>query len=330
MRLLFLFFFASIGIPAPFCDGGKGKISRGRRVHSISPPWHVGLYKVAKRHKQICGGSIVTTNAVLTAAHCFSQGRDMPSPTDYAVAAGKLYRGWNNCRDTTAQKSQVKEIKVPPHYQGIVANFQDDIAVVFLVKPFNFSSTVAPAGLSFDPDFDKEQLKEGEWGKVVGWGLTDENSPPSEMLQEASLPFIPIERCIDESPVSFRSSITGDKICAGYTNGTAVCRGDSGGGLVFFSAVKDHEDYHRITILRGIVSTSPTSNNECNIYTWATFTHLLKHEHFLKSVLPDLVEESIMPKILIKYGVDDSIQGEHYEKSLQAENCNCVCPTPNC
>ncbi|KAG6465544.1 hypothetical protein O3G_MSEX015218, partial [Manduca sexta] len=232
-----------------------------------------------------------------TAAHCLTQDRMKPKASLFAVAAGKIFRSWDDPNDVEAQKSDVDAIEIPPRYQGHVGNFQEDIAILFLNKAFTYNEFVRPACLNFNPDYDKNQL-EGNMGSIVGWGLTGENSLPSEVLQAAELPIVPIDKCIEESPVSFRSAITGDKICAGYTNGTAVCHGDSGGGLTIPGMVKcanvDPPCFELNMFLHGVTSTAPTSDKSCNIYTWATFTHLLRHEHFVKAHVPD-IEKSCVP-----------------------------------
>ncbi|XP_037299565.1 transmembrane protease serine 12 [Manduca sexta] len=251
---------------------------------------------------QICGGTIIAKNVVLTAAHCLTRDRTKPKASLFAVAAGKVYRPWNAPNDVGAQKSNVYAIEIPPRYQGPVGNFQEDIALLFLNKALRYNEFVRPACLNFNPDYDKTQLEKNV-GSIVGWGLTGENSLPSQVLQAAELPIVPIEKCLEESPVSFRSSITGDKFCAGHTNGTAVCRGDSGGGLTIPGIVKranvDPPCFELHVFLRGVTSTSPTSDNSCNVYTWATFTHLLRHEHFVKAHVPD-IEESCVPLMVYK------------------------------
>lgn len=55
--------------------------------------------------------------------------------------------------------------------------------------------------------------------KVAGWGLTTVNGEASPALKVADVPFINVETCISTIPISFREYITGDKFCAGYTNG---------------------------------------------------------------------------------------------------------------
>ncbi|GBP95970.1 hypothetical protein EVAR_76115_1 [Eumeta japonica] len=67
----------------------------------------------------------------------------------------------------------------------------------------------------------------------------------------------------------------------GRVLGTALCKGDSGGGLVF---VKEEGQLQR-HYLRGISSTAPNNNKLCNTHAIPTFTHILAHERFIKDQL---------------------------------------------
>ncbi|KAJ8703773.1 hypothetical protein PYW07_013067 [Mythimna separata] len=255
---------------------GVALIIDGRHAKRGELPWHVGIYrKTTDPYTQICGGSLVTNRVVISAAHCFWNDVIKQQPASmFAVAVGKLYRPWNNERDVDAQKSDVKEIKLPLRFQGSAANFQDDIAVIILETAFEYKTYIRPVCLDFDIDLDSRQLQPGMMGKVAGWGLIAEDGEASRILKVVELPYVDITRCIRSSPLSFREYITSDKICSGYGNGTALCKGDSGGGLAFLES----ERYY----LRGIVSTAPNNEHLCNSNTLTTFTQIIKHEHFLK------------------------------------------------
>ncbi|KOB69380.1 Pattern recognition serine proteinase [Operophtera brumata] len=75
-----------------------------------------------------------------------------------------------------------------------------------------------------------------------------------------------------------RSGSVGRLPPASQFDNTALCRGDSGGGLVFSSSTMGIERYY----LRGVVSTAPTSDDLCNTASYTTFTQLTKHEQFIK------------------------------------------------
>ncbi|CAD0206359.1 unnamed protein product [Chrysodeixis includens] len=262
---------------------GVDLIIDGRRAKRGELPWHAGIYRKKTRpYMQICGGSLVSNTVVISAAHCFWDDATKKQPaSDYAVAIGKLYRPWNNSMDVDAQYSDVRDVHIPARFQGSAANFQEDIAIVILQTAFVYKTYVRPVCLDFDVNFDRTQLQPPKMGKVAGWGLTSEDGLASQVLKVVELPYVSIDECINTAPSGFREYITSDKICAGYTNGTALCKGDSGGGLSFPAFDRDVERYY----LRGIVSTAPNNEHLCNSHTLTTFTQITKHETFIKEFL---------------------------------------------
>ncbi|KAF9416621.1 hypothetical protein HW555_006051 [Spodoptera exigua] len=239
---------------------GTPLMSGGRPAIHGELPWHVGIYnKNETPYEQICGGSIISRKVVLSAAHCFWRLGAMEPPCRYAVQAGKLSRAWDDVQDEVVQQRSVIDVKIPPHYRGVQTNFQDDLAIVILEKRFFFKMFVQP---------------------VAGWGYTSEAGKPSPYLKVADLPSVGIQQCFNDTSFGFKVYITVDKICAGYTNGTAtLCKGDSGGGLSFPEPVNGVTKYY----LRGIVSTAPADGLTCNTVTLTTFTHVASHNNFINS-----------------------------------------------
>ncbi|KAI8426851.1 hypothetical protein MSG28_014532 [Choristoneura fumiferana] len=162
--------------------GRSPKTLRLGDVEGARPVWHVGLYtKTTAPYKQICGGSIVRMDVVITAAHCVWNDDTLLEPAEnYAVGGNKIYRPWTEPHDKraqqsdrpiatehndkTAQQSDIREIIVPPRYRGGKTSFQDDIAILRLVTPFSYARGLRPVCVSFDDDFDAEQLSEGNSG----------------------------------------------------------------------------------------------------------------------------------------------------------------------
>ncbi|XP_015438453.1 PREDICTED: suppressor of tumorigenicity 14 protein-like [Dufourea novaeangliae] len=229
-------------------------------------PWHVGIYRkrAENGYEQICGGTLISNNLVVSAAHCFYDEiyNKIQEKSKYAVAAGKHYRDWNAI-ENYAQKSDAAEISLPERYIGARANFAQDIALIKLANPFELTTLVRPICVDWDNVYERRQLQVGQSGKSVGWGKTI-HGVPSENLQEVTMPFVPYDQCLSAVPDDFRGYITSDKFCAGRLNGSSLCEGDSGGGLCF--------EMQGTWYLRGIVSVSPVKDDKCDYHSYTVFT----------------------------------------------------------
>lgn len=98
--ILFVFNFSVCGLKS---TDATPLIINGKATKKGEYPWMIGLYNEAKSH--ICGGSMITPEITLTAAHCINEVND---PSKYFVAAGKYYRTYNDTRDKIAQYSNVR------------------------------------------------------------------------------------------------------------------------------------------------------------------------------------------------------------------------------
>ncbi|XP_045540806.1 modular serine protease-like [Papilio machaon] len=247
--------------------------------------WHAGIYTGARQYEQICGGSLIRRSTIVSAAHCFydDNKEGMKSAKNFAAAVGKIYRAWNDPRDRDPQKRYVKELHIPETYKGSENNYQDDIALVIVDQPFTYTSYIRPVCLDFRTDFEMEQLRPGNMGKVAGWGMKDTSGHASDVLKVVELPVVEFNVCWERAPFEFKSHITSNKFCAGYYNGTALCKGDSGGGLSFSATEFGVIRYY----LRGIVSTSPAASDQdlCNALTVTTFTKVTLQEAFFSDYL---------------------------------------------
>ncbi|XP_077467109.1 transmembrane protease serine 5 isoform X2 [Stigmatopora argus] len=183
-------------------------------------PWQVSLY-YSNRHT--CGGSIITSQWIITAAHCVHNYR-LPQVSSWAVYTGVVTR---SLAKTTARMGHaVEKIVYNKNYNHL--SHDSDIALMKLRTPLNFSDTVRPVCL---PQYDYDPPG-GTQCWISGWGYTQPDGVhSSDTLKEAPIPIISTNKC--NSSCMYNGEITPQMLCAGYTEGKVdACQGDSGGPLV--------------------------------------------------------------------------------------------------
>ncbi|KAM9028086.1 coagulation factor XI-like isoform 2-T2 [Ara ararauna] len=180
-------------------------------------PWQVSLHVKLSRQRHLCGGSIISSQWILTAAHCVMS---LENPNIWRVYAGILKQSEINA-DTPFFK--VEEIIVHPQYKYAQTGY--DIALMKLDKPMNFTDLQMPICLPSKEDTNI--LYTDCW--VIGWGYRKEKGRVQDILQKATVPLMSKEEC----QARYRKHRIGDKVvCAGYDEGGRdACKGDSGGPL---------------------------------------------------------------------------------------------------
>ncbi|XP_027840204.1 serine proteinase stubble-like isoform X1 [Aphis gossypii] len=270
----------SLSSSGPSCGEVKMAVplvTAGQSTYRGQWPWHVALYLIEGINLSYhCGGSLVSKNKVITAAHCVTQKLNdaVLNSTKIVVYLGK-YHQLQYSDELGVQIKQVVRIKVYPSYNS--SSYYGDIAMLTLSSDAELTSYVTPVCLweersdSLDDIVDKD-------GTVVGWGF-DENNTPTEELKMAKMPVVSQETCLWSYP-QFYSEFTSDRtFCAGFRNGTSVCNGDSGGGMVF---VRNHRWY-----LRGIVSLTVAKDGlrVCDTKHYVVFTDVAKYSDFVRKNL---------------------------------------------
>ncbi|XP_075194753.1 vitamin K-dependent protein C [Anomaloglossus baeobatrachus] len=186
---------------------------KGRKGDS---PWQALLLYEKKFH---CGGVLIHTSWVLTAAHCFKQ------PGKYFIRLGEYDR---RTLEDTEQQMFVTKIITHSKYKAETAD--NDIALLRLSQPAVYTKYVLPICL---PSYGLAEAKltlEGTETIVTGWGNQDESHRNrSNILSYIQIPIVPNENC----STVMQSHVTTNMLCAGRLGDNQdACGGDSGGPMV--------------------------------------------------------------------------------------------------
>uniref|UniRef100_A0A1I8PCZ0 Peptidase S1 domain-containing protein n=1 Tax=Stomoxys calcitrans TaxID=35570 RepID=A0A1I8PCZ0_STOCA len=194
-----------------------GRIIGGQVTSILNYPFVVSL-QYHKSH--ICGGSILTPNIILTAAHCIESPQDVAS---FQVRVGSSYHLGGG------QVVAVRQIIKHPAYN--LNDLDCDVALVRLSKNLTFSRLVRPIAL---PEYGDE-IPDKQPLFVSGWGLTSETGSVVSMLNHVAVNLMNHSIC--EESYRYVATITGQMFCAGLPEGGKdSCQGDSGGPLVSYAS----------------------------------------------------------------------------------------------
>ncbi|XP_058153477.1 trypsin-2 [Dasypus novemcinctus] len=198
---------AFVGAAVAFSTDDDDKIVGGYTCQESSVPYQVSL----NSGYHFCGGSLITDQWVVSAAHCYK-------------SRIQVRLGEHNIEVLEGTEQFIDSAKVIRHPKYSSWTLDNDIMLIKLSTPVTINEQVSTVALPTACAPAGSVCLISGWGNTLSAGV---NYP--ELLQCLDAPLLSESQC--ES--SYPGEITKNMVCAGFLEGGKdSCQGDSGGPVV--------------------------------------------------------------------------------------------------
>lgn len=239
-------------------------------------PWMVRLDITRNKHHELCGGSLINSKWVLTAAHCVMQCDENTGKCnklksdDITVILGD----WDKTKVEKGEEQYgLAEFHSHPDFRFDKPVHRYDIALLKLKQDLDFSRThVRPICLPEDFSNDYKYY----YATVTGWGRSWTNDKETQWKYPDKLRKL-TGMVMNNSTCMSKAHTSSDNICVSFYYGK-TCAGDSGGPLITKPPTDDGFTPGENFELIGVNSFTP--DTRCNRAYYAPFAKVTKRAIF--------------------------------------------------
>jgi len=204
-----------------YADCGRSASSSGRVISGTTAkrgawPWQILMLFNGRPG---CGGTIVNSRWIVTAAHCIYRKR----------ASGIQIRvGEHNIQAREGSEITIQAERIVQHPSYNPRNLDNDIALIKVNRPIQFNKYVQPACLT------STEFRAGTNCYITGWGKIRHPGNMHYILQQARMPIADRNTCSRANQRAIGIPVTRNMVCGGYGSRSSIsgCHGDSGGPFV--------------------------------------------------------------------------------------------------
>ena len=231
------------------------RVEKGINSYPLEPgqaPWQALLWRpkqlagqtLADAYRVQCGGSLIATGWVLTAAHCLTD----VGGTQVAAAGHRIRLGVYNPNGDEGVSYPILRTIAHPGYKKSNRYLFDIALIQYDHRAGDRGEAInSIRPIALDPlAVGTRSIEKGMNVYAYGWGLTEIGGRTTDYLQGMKMELESEQACTSQT--GFTGTLANAALCAGGRSGEQACFGDSGGPLVYFG------DGRGRPVLIGVVS----------------------------------------------------------------------------